>query len=116
MGELDVGALIVRIGFWGYIILYYNKQPPKQHRYLLKAPTLRRWAYLGQALMACTPTHQPKLATSAKANIPTSNTPKALKGRNSHAFWHTDSPGKWMVTFVHDLFQSCPGWAQAARI
>ena len=36
-----IGALIIRIGFWGPIIYYsYNKEPPKIVEVIFKAPIL----------------------------------------------------------------------------
>ena len=35
----DIGALIIRIGFWGILYYSYNKEPPKIVQVMIKAPT-----------------------------------------------------------------------------
>ena len=36
MAVTNVGALMIRIGFWGPVYYNYNKEPPKYYRQLLR--------------------------------------------------------------------------------
>ena len=40
VGFYDIGALIIRIGFWGPFYYNYNQEPPTIVLVILKAPIL----------------------------------------------------------------------------
>ena len=71
-----IGALIIRIGFWGPLYYNYDKEPPKWHRYLFRRLYyMDRTDHNGKAVHACWP--MLKMVLQAVGGVEVDVTPQA---------------------------------------
>ena len=66
---INIGALIIRIGFWEALYYDYNKEPPKTVQAIIEAPIVLRWLVLFAEIPE-RPAYEPSHGGFRKLGVP----------------------------------------------